>query len=182
MKDLSSHIMDIAQNSVRAEANKIEISIQEDIQKDILSIVIIDNGSGMDEETLKRVSDPFFTSRTVRKVGLGIPLLKQNAERTEGSFTITSKKGEGTTVNVLFKFSHLDRPPMGDIAETIALLASANPDIHLIYKHTTNDGQYIFDTEEVKKILDGVPINMPEIVLALMDMIRGELKELGMRS
>ena len=98
MKDLASHIMDIVQNSVRANAQNIEITIEEHLSGDLLKITVKDDGDGMDEETLKRVRDPFFTSRTVRKVGLGIPLFQQNAERTGGSLSITSQQGKGTIV------------------------------------------------------------------------------------
>ena len=178
MQDLSAHIMDIAQNSVRAEATKIEIDIEENIKKDLFSITIKDNGCGMDKETLARVTDPFFTSRTVRKVGLGIPLLKQNAEQTGGSLTIRSHKEEGTTIQAIFSHSHLDRPPVGNIANTIVLLVASNPDIHFVYHHVTEKGTYLFDSKEVKDYLEGVPINDPEIILALQQMIEENLKEI----
>lgn len=176
MKDLSAHIMDIVQNSVRAEARRIEIEIREELKDDSLSIGIKDDGCGMDKETLEKVTDPFFTSRTVRKVGLGIPLLLQNAERTGGKFSIASEKGKGTTVSVVFIHSHLDRPPLGDMASTIGLLAVANPGVHFLYTHTTPDGEYRFDTEEINRILDGVPLSHPDILPALMEMIREGLK------
>ena len=178
MQDLSAHIMDIAQNSVRAEATKIEIDIEENIIKDLFSITIRDNGCGMDAETLDRVTDPFFTSRTVRKVGLGIPLLKQNAEQTGGSLTISSREGEGTTIQAIFSHSHLDRPPVGNIANTVVLLVASNPDIRFVYRHVTENGQYLFDSKEVKDFLEGVPVNDPEIVLALQQMIEENLKEI----
>ena len=123
MKDLSSHMMDIVQNSIRAEASWIQIRICEDPEADLFLIEIQDNGCGMDEATLARVRDPFFTSRTVRKVGLGIPLLQQNAERTGGKVSIVSQPGQGTTLTARFGHSHLDRPPLGDVAETLTLLA-----------------------------------------------------------
>ena len=132
----------------------------------------------MDEATLARVTDPFFTSRTVRKVGLGIPLLKQNAEATGGTLTIASQKGVGTTLEARFSLSHLDRPPLGDLAGTIVILVSANPEIEFIYRHITEKGNYTFDTEEVKEIMEGVPINDPEIVMALRQMIRENIKEI----
>ena len=119
MKDLSSHMMDIVQNSIRAEASWIQIRICEDPEADLFLIEIQDNGCGMDEATLARVRDPFFTSRTVRKVGLGIPLLQQNAERTGGKVSIVSQPGQGTTLTARFGHSHLDRPPLGDVAETL---------------------------------------------------------------
>lgn len=178
MKDLASHIMDIVQNSIRAQATKIEIEVLEDHGKDCFTIEIRDNGTGMDETTLARVRDPFFTSRTVRKVGLGIPLLQQNAEQTGGKITIVSTLGQGTTINATFGHSHLDRPPLGDMAETISLLLVANPDIHFIYRHTTDQGGYLLDTEELKQILEGVPLTHPEILLGIQNLIRENLKEI----
>lgn len=179
MKDLASHIMDIVQNSVRAEAQRIGITITEDSGKDVFTIEISDNGCGMDAETVKRVSDPFFTSRTVRKVGLGIPLLQQNAERTGGKLTITSAPGEGTILCACFSHVHIDRPPLGDIADTIGLLIAANPHIHFIYTHITERGEYIFDSEEIKSVIEGVPLNHPDILAALKEMIRENLTEIG---
>lgn len=176
MKDLASHIMDIVQNSIRAKADRIEINVAENREKDSFQIEIRDNGTGMDAETLARVRYPFFTSRTVRKVGLGIPLLQQNAERTGGKITISSAPGEGTTLNAWFTHSHLDRPPLGDLAETVSLLIASNPEIHFIYRHLTDWGTYGLDTEEIKKILENVPLNHPEVVLGIQEMIRENLK------
>lgn len=178
MQDFSAHIMDIAQNSVRANATRIEITIEEHLAQDLYSFTISDNGCGMDAETLSRVSDPFFTSRTVRKVGLGIPLLKQNAEATGGHMTIESVVGKGTTTHASFSHSHLDRPPTGDIPGAIVLLAAANPEIEIVYKHITDAGEYIFDTEEIKNVLDGVPLNDPEIIQALRQLITENIHEI----
>lgn len=178
MKDLSSHIMDIVQNSIRAEATEIIVRILENPEQDVFLLTVRDNGCGMDKMTLEKVRDPFFTSRTVRKVGLGIPLLQQNAERTGGKVTIISKQGKGTTIEASFGHAHWDRPPLGDIAEMITLLVAANPKIHFIYKHTTNNGQYRFDTEEIKQILEGIPPSHPEILPVLQNMIRENLKDI----
>jgi hypothetical protein len=178
MQDFSAHIMDIAQNSVRAKAGRIEIEVNDLLQQDVYSITICDNGCGMDAETLAKVSDPFFTSRTVRKVGLGIPLLKQNAEATGGYFDIQSAPGRGTRTRAVFSHKHLDRPPVGDIPGAIVLLVAANPDIEIIYKHTTDKGEYIFNSTEVKEVLDEVPLNDPEIVRALRQMIEENLNEI----
>lgn len=178
MKDLASHIIDIVQNSIRANATKIEIMVNEDQERDTFVIEIRDNGCGMDETTLARVRDPFFTSRTVRKVGLGIPLLQQNAERTGGQVQISSHPGKGTTLRAQFCHSHLDRPPLGDLAETISLLIGSNPDIHFMYKHSTNYGFYRLDTEELKRILENVPLNHPDIILGIQEMVRENLKDI----
>ena len=179
MQTLSDHILDIAQNSIRAQASRVEIDLQENATEDSLVITIKDNGCGMDEATVVKVTDPFFTSRTVRKVGLGIPLFKQNAEATGGTLKIKSKPGKGTTIEANFGLSHWDRPPMGDIAGSIVILVSANPEI---YRHSTEKGKYTFDTNEVKEILEGVPLNDPEIVMALKQMIRENIKEITQTS
>jgi len=179
MKELSLHIMDILQNSTRARASKIELDIIENTVENTYRIIFTDNGCGMDEDTVKRVVDPFFTTRTVRKVGLGLPLLKQNCEQTGGSLQITSKPDEGTRVEAVFIHNHIDRQTLGDIAGTVILTASANPDIHFIYRHDKDGQTYIFDTEEVKEALDGLSIQMPEIIQYLREMIKENLAEIG---
>ena len=179
MKELSLHIMDILQNSTRARASKIELDIVENTVENTYRIIFTDNGCGMDEDTVKRVVDPFFTTRTVRKVGLGLPLLKQNCEQTGGSLQITSKPDEGTRVEAVFIHNHIDRQTLGDIAGTVILTASANPDIHFIYRHDKDGQTYIFDTEEVKEALDGLSIQMPEIIQYLREMIKENLAEIG---
>ena len=178
MKDLSLHIMDILQNSTRAGATKIELNIVENIIEDTYTLEFIDNGCGMDEETVNKVTDPFFTTRTVRKVGLGLPLIKQNAERTGGSFRIESQVGKGTTVHVVFSHKNIDRPTLGDIAGTIVLTASAFVDIHFVYKHQKDGKEYIFDTEEINEALDGISMQEPEIIQYLREMINENLKEM----
>ncbi len=142
-------------------------------------LIFEDNGCGMSEETLQHVTDPFFTTRTVRKVGLGIPLLKQNCEKTGGRFSISSQEGIGTEVHAVFSHKHIDRPTLGDIATTIVYTASAYPDIRFIYKHIHNDKEYIFDTQEITEVLDGISIQNPEIIAYLVEMIRENLKEIN---
>ena len=178
MKDLSMHIMDIIQNSIVANATIIQIDIIEDKIDDSLTIIVKDNGKGMDAEMVKHVTDPYCTSRTTRKVGLGIPLLKQNAELTGGKLTIQSEVGKGTTLNARFVNSSIDRQPLGDIAGTIVLTVSANPAIDFIYTHTINNRSYCFDTREVKEALGDIPISSLEIVKYLREMIRENLKDL----
>ncbi len=182
MKDLSLHIMDILQNSIRAGATRIELDIIEDTKRDTYQLVFIDNGSGMDEETVQKVIDPFFTTRTVRKVGLGLPLLKQNAEKTGGSLEIDSELGKGTKVTAIFSHQHIDRPSLGDVAGAIVLTASAYPDIHFIYKHEKDGKEFVFDTEEINEALDGISIQEPEIIKYLREMISENLKEIGVDS
>ena len=178
MQDFSAHIMDIAQNSVRANARCIEINIEKHLLHDTYVITVIDDGCGMDTETLLKVADPFFTSRIVRKVGLGIPLLKQNAEATGGSVEIISTEGKGTTIRAIFAYSHIDCPPCGNIPNTIVLLATANPDIEVVFKYKTDNGEYVFNSFEVKEILYGVPLYNTEIIQAIQKMISDNIDEI----
>ena len=172
MKDLSMHIMDILQNSTRAGATEVTLEVLEDAAADTLTIRFIDNGCGMDAETVQKVINPFFTTRTTRKVGLGLPLLKQNTEQTGGSLDIQSEKGKGTTVTAVFGRSHLDRPPMGDLAGTVVLTASAYPDIRFIFHYHNGETDYVFDTVEVNEALDGISIQEPEVIQYLKEMIQ----------
>ena len=166
------HIMDILQNSTRAGASEVTLEVLEDAAADTLTIRFIDNGCGMDAETVQKVINPFFTTRTTRKVGLGLPLLKQNTEQTGGSLDIQSEKGKGTIVTAVFGRSHLDRPPMGDLAGTIVLTASAYPNIRFIFHYHNGEIDYVFDTVEVNEALDGISIQEPEVIQYLKEMIQ----------
>lgn len=176
MKDLSMHIMDILQNSTRAKATEVTLEVIEDPAADTLTLRFIDNGCGMDAETVQKVINPFFTTRTTRKVGLGLPLLKQNTEQTGGSLDIQSEVGVGTTVTAVFGLTHLDRPPMGDLAGTVVLTASAYPDIHFIFHYKNDQVDYTFDTDEVNEALDGMSIQDPEIITYLREMVEENIK------
>ena len=169
------HIMDIIQNSVRAEASNVQLEIVESQKDDLFSIGIMDDGFGMSDEVLARAIDPFFTTRTTRKVGLGLSLLKQNAEQTGGRMDISSKEGVGTELKAVFSHSHLDRPSLGDVAGTMVLLVGANPKMDFFYKHTSDIGEYVFDTKEIKEVLDGVSVSDPEIMKYLKEMIKENL-------
>lgn len=164
MEDLSLHILDIVENSISAGANRIEIRIVEDTVKDILSIEIKDNGKGIGKENLKKVKDPFYTTRKTRNVGLGLSLLAQSAKEAEGDISIKSEEGVGTTIYAFFKHSHIDRKPFGNIADTLIVLISGNPDIDLFYEHRGDDEKYSLDTEEIKAQLEGIPINTPDVI------------------
>ncbi|MBN2165615.1 MAG: sensor histidine kinase [Marinilabiliaceae bacterium] len=179
MKDLSMHIMDIVQNSTRANATLIKIIVNENPGLNMLQIKIIDNGDGMDPEITKQVSNPFFTSRTTRKVGLGIPLLIQNAEQTGGNVSIESDKGKGTIITASFQHRHIDRVPWGDIPGTITLLFSGNPSIDFVYSHHFNNEVFEIDSRIIKKELDGIPINQPAIIKFIKEMIDENLKNIG---
>lgn len=176
MTELALHILDIVQNSIRANAEIIEINISESIDDDDFIIVIKDNGAGMDDAELQQVTDPFFTTRTTRKVGMGIALLKQCAEQTGGSLKITSQKGIGTILEAKLKHRHIDRPILGDIAGTMTLLIGANPLIHFIYTHQTYLSSFELDSLEVKAELEDVPINDPQILKALKELFNENLE------
>jgi len=135
MQDLSLHILDVVENSIAASANWIKISIVEDTLRDLLSLEIADNGKGMDRETQQKALNPFFTTRTTRRVGLGLPLLAQAARESNGSFELDSQPGRGTTVRAVFRLSHPDRKPLGDIAETLLTILSGRPELDLKFEY-----------------------------------------------
>jgi len=169
MEDLSLHILDIVENSIAAEADRIEIKITEDIKANLFSLEIRDNGKGMDKELLENACDPFYTTRTTRRVGLGIPMLAQAAAECMGDINVVSGKGEGTTITVSFQHNHIDRKPLGDMGKTLIVLIASNPGIDFIYEHKTNGNMYTLDTSEIKKDLEGVPINTPEVIKIIKD-------------
>jgi signal transduction histidine kinase len=164
MQDISLHILDIVENSTRAGATKVIIKIIEDIKNDWLIIEIIDNGKGMSKEMIKNALNPFFTTKTVRKIGLGLPFLAQAVEMTGGNMEIESEEGKGTTIKAKFGYSHIDRQPLGDIASTIITLICGNENIDFHYMHTKDEQEFELNTEEIRKELDGVPINNPEVL------------------
>ncbi|MDH4272439.1 MAG: ATP-binding protein [Candidatus Aminicenantes bacterium] len=172
MEDLSLHILDIAENSVAAQASRIEIRLSEDKKMDVLSLEVIDNGTGMDEETQKRALDPFFTSKKVRRFGLGLSLLSESAKAANGYLSINSKKGKGTRIKAVFRHSHIDRRPLGNIGQTIITLVVGNPDIDFIYVHKKDGQRYVFDTRRIRSRLNDIPINS----LDGMRMIKEELE------
>lgn len=183
MKELSMHILDIVQNSIRAEASLVEIVVDENLKEDSFSITIKDDGKGMDEAILKQVVDPFFTSRTTRKVGLGIPMIKASAEACEGSFEISSEVGKGTCVKAIYKHSHIDRAPLGNILDTLITLVISNEHTEIIYKHFINEKKFELNTVEIKKILGKeVPINNIEVIKWLKNYINEGISSLKKES
>ena len=163
MQELSLNVLDVAQNSVSAGASLIEIGVAEDTAADRLTIVIKDNGCGMTEEQVKRVIDPFYTTRTTRKVGLGVPFFKMAAEATGGSFSIESEPGIGTTVCAVFGLSHIDRMPLGDMNATMHQLIVMHPECDFLYIYKYDDRQFTLDTREFKEILGDIPFDVPEV-------------------
>jgi anti-sigma regulatory factor (Ser/Thr protein kinase) len=179
MLELSLHILDIAENAVRAEAETVLITLIEDLQSDCLTLEIRDNGKGMDQGELRRVLDPFYTTKKVRRVGLGLPMLAQAAQHAGGDFEIESKPSEGTTVRVAFQLSHIDRQPLGDLPGTLTTLIAGNPDIHFIYRHRREQREYALDTDEIKKQIEDIPINHIEVLKFIRQAIAEGLKEIN---
>jgi len=173
MLELAAHILDIAENSVRAGASLVEITIIEDEEKNLLSIEINDDGSGMTQEEIEKVFDPFYTTKKVRRVGLGIPLLSDAAQRAGGNLQLTSIKGKGTNLKVTFELNHIDRQPLGDIVSTLIILIAGNCDIDFLFKHQNNQRHFEMDTREIRKEIDDIPLNHPEI----LKYIRGVLED-----
>ena len=146
MQDLSLHILDIAENAIRANAKEVIIKVFEDDKHDRLTVSIEDDGDGMDDATIARVLDPFFTTKSGKKVGLGISLLCQAAEQTEGDLTIKSEKDRGTTVTAVFNASHPDMKPMGSIPDTLAVLITGNPEVRFVCDYERGDDKFYFDS------------------------------------
>lgn len=178
MKEISLHILDITQNSIVAGASKIVLEVIEDTKEDILRFTIKDNGCGMDEEFLKNVINPFTTKRTTRKVGLGIPLLKLAAENAGGGIDIKSRVGEGTEISAWFKHSHIDRQPLGNMADTMFTLITSNTEPDFDYIHKYNDKEFKVSTREIKEILGDVPLNNIEVSGWLADFLKEGESEL----
>lgn len=162
--ELSLHILDITENAVRAKARNVLISITEDRTNNRLTLQIRDDGTGLTAEELKRVLDPFYTTKKVRRVGLGLPMLAQAAETAGGSFEIESEPGKGTVVTVVFQLTHMDRQPLGNLAGTLVTLITGNPEIHFVYRHRCNGRIYALDTDEIKKEIEDAPIDHIEVL------------------
>ena len=167
MKELSLNILDIAENSVKARASLVEISVIE--SGDVLTLTVTDNGHGMTEEVLRGVCDPFYTTRTTRRVGMGIPLLKFAAEMTGGSFSITSRhesthEDHGTTVTAIFCKSHIDFTPLGDVISSLLTLIQGHPDIDFEFLHKSDAGEVTLDTRELRSVLEDVPLDTFEVL------------------
>lgn len=182
MKELSLNILDIAENSVKAKARLTKILIDEDERT--LRLTIEDDGTGMEEEFLKRVTDPFCTTRTTRKVGMGIPLLKMEAEMTGGSFEITSvseKKdpvNHGTRTSALFYKDHIDFIPLGDVRSSVVTLIQGHPDTDFYFRHVMPEGTVELDTRELREVLgDEVPLNEYEVIKWIEESLKEQYED-----
>lgn len=177
MKELSLNILDIAENSVKAGATLITVSLTQ--AGNVLTIEITDDGCGMDAETVRRVTDPFYTTRTTRKVGLGLPLLKLEAEQTGGTLTVTSRtaaqcpENHGTTVCATFHTDHIDCMPLGDVTATLVTLIQGHPQEELAFSHRTDAGTVTLDTRQLREVLGDVPLDTYEV----LKWIEGYLRE-----
>lgn len=179
MQDLSLHILDIVENSLAAGARRVEIRIEEDLQEDRLTIEILDDGCGMDEAMVKQALDPFFTTKTVRRVGLGLPLLAEACRICNGELCLQSCPGQGTTVKATFQHSHIDRKPLGQMGDTLITLIVGHPEVDLLYEHRKDEKVFSLDTREIKSDLGDIPLNAPQVVSALRTLILTGLEGLG---
>jgi anti-sigma regulatory factor (Ser/Thr protein kinase) len=164
VREIALHLLDIVENSVAAGAKRVDLTVREDTANDRLNIVVLDDGKGMDKDLLARVTDPFVTSRTTRKVGLGIPLLKAAAESCNGYLRIDSTQGEGTRLEADFQRSHIDRMPLGDVAGTMLTLLVAFPQVRWVFDYSVGERQFLFDSELIVKELGDIPITEPSIL------------------
>ncbi len=179
MEELSLHILDIAMNSIRAGATEVAVEVDEDRARNTFTFVVRDNGCGMTEDQLARIHDPFFTTRDTRRVGLGIPLLKQTAEQAGGGLAVRSSPGQGTTVEASFGLDHVDRPPLGDIAATVWTLVVTNPDVEFEYRHERDGECFAVNTRELKAKLMRDKLGTPVLAKALRKYLDDNEKRLA---
>ena len=179
LEDLSHHILDIGENSMRGGASSVTISVEELIEEGWLRFSVVDDGRGMDEETCRKVVDPFYTTRTTRKVGLGIPFLRQAAELCEGEFKLESTLGKGTSVLATFRYDSIDRPPLGDVPSSVMTLLVEAPRVRWIYRHVVDDRSFTMDIEAIWEII-GEPeaLSDPSIALWIKDYVKENIREL----
>jgi len=180
LRELSLHILDIAENGITAGADCIQILINEARgSQDLLTIVIADNGRGMPAEKLRKPTDPFITTRTTRRVGLGLSLLAAAADRCEGKLEIETESGRGTRVEATFRYSHIDRAPVGDMAATITTLIMGNPQVDFVYTHIVDSEDFVLDTRDLKDGSQDQSLTDPVLIFHLTQSIRDALKQLA---
>jgi hypothetical protein len=164
MEDISSHIMDIVTNSIRAKAKHVSVSVMENTAAGLLNLTVKDDGTGMDPDTARKIQDPFFSTKKGRKVGLGVPLLKGTAETTGGRFSLTSEPGKGTEIFASLNLNHPDLPVVGNLKDTILVLVVGNPEVDFKFTCGKDEKVFILDTRELKETLENVPVNHPEVI------------------
>jgi signal transduction histidine kinase len=164
MRELSLHILDLVQNSLEAGATEVMLNISEDLGLDRLTFRVSDNGRGMDEKTCRQVLDPFVTTRTTRKVGLGLPLIDMSTKRCDGHLEIKSIPGHGTVVEAVYRHSHWDRPPLGNMVETLKAIIVANPELDFRFTHSVNGRVFSLQTKELTTILGDISLTHPDVL------------------
>ncbi len=175
MKELSLNILDISENSVKAGASLIEITVTED--SSLLTVSVKDNGCGMSEETIKSVINPFYTTRTTRSVGLGIPLLKLAAEQTGGNIEIHSRLDDGqcdehgTVITAYFFKNHIDFTPLGDVISTVTTLIQGHPEVDFVFIHNNNELSVRLDTRDLRGVLEDIPLNSYEVIIWIREFL-----------
>ncbi len=179
MRELSLHILDIAENGINAGADYVQILVEENRSGDLITLIITDNGRGMPAEKLTNIADPFVTSRTTRRVGLGLSLLSAAAERCDGGLAVDTEAGKGTQIKATFRHSHIDRAPMGDMAATIGTLIMGNPEVDFKYTHIINAKEYVLDTRDIKSEMAELDLTDAVVVHHLMESIRKALDDLA---
>ncbi len=178
MQELSLNVLDIVQNSIKANASLISIIITKQTKAKTMEILIEDNGCGMTKEQVINVVDPFYTTRTTRSVGLGVPFFKMSAEMTGGSFHISSEPNIGTKIIATYHYDHIDMMPLGDMAATMITLIGGNPNIDFVYQYKLDENEFYIDTREVKVILEGLPVNSNEVITFIRDFINENQEEI----
>jgi len=176
MKNIAEHILDIAENSIRAQASRIDILLSLNTRSNLLKLSFVDNGCGMSEELIDKIENPFFSTRKTRHIGMGIPLLKQNSERSGGDVYISSQEGKGSTVVATFGYDNIDCPPLGKISEAIYFLSTQHPHIRFIFDYICDDKSFRWDTQEVQESLGDVPLQAPEAKTTLLDLLYNNIK------
>lgn len=179
MKTITDHIVDILQNSTRAGATEVKLGVRLVPGSGLLHFEVSDNGRGIPPDIIERVDDPFTTTRTTRRVGLGLPLLRQHASMTGGTLEIVSAEGTGTTVRASFGLESIDRQPLGNLGETVTLFITGNPGVNLVFSYSSPQGSYTVTTREISDSLDGDDLSRPVWFVIIRDMISGNLQELG---
>jgi anti-sigma regulatory factor (Ser/Thr protein kinase) len=179
LRELALHIMDLIENGLNAGATLIELTVNEDRSANRLTITIRDNGRGIPERLINEALSPFFTTRTTRRVGLGLSLFREASRRCEGTFELKSEEGKGTEVSAAFRLDHVDLAPLGDMGSTMSCLIMGNPGVDFLYGHSVDDRTFELDTRQVKGELEGVDINEPEVVQYIGAWINESLSELG---
>ncbi len=169
MKELALHILDVAENGIAAGADRISITVEEDPGKNCMTITIEDNGSGVPADVMERITDPFYTTRTTRRVGLGLSLFENTARQCNGALTVDSEPGHGTRVKATFAYDHIDRPPLGDMAATLMTLIYGNPEGDLVYRYRYGEKEIVIDTKDAREKFENRPITDPDAFRYLMD-------------